>query len=253
MSNKAAFISAAGWKRSGEDHGLGHYPEPFLPLGDGTTTLYRAAKTFSHLGFDIYIAMAPRGYKFSQHWPMFTKDSPLEGSPWIQERFDYASQLGTVIEVPDPGRSGSSDTFYSMLRAATYWDRVVLARGDMLIRNGDMESILNTLPWPSQYQVASNHAWFLLDQKSARAYMRQVASQRRNDWKNRQEWGDGIHRGSPDGHPGTGIAKGAGIIPHGSWNGPTIKWIDIDTPETYRQALGLVADGTFIWKEPCSG
>lgn len=246
-----AFISAAGWKRSGEDHGLADCPEPFLPLGDGTTPLYRIARILSGLGFEIYIAMAPVGYKFHQHWPKFTEGRPpLEGSPWTQERVDYASQLGTVIHVPNPGRSGSNDTFCKMLEAVTDWDRVLMARGDILTADRDLEIVIETLPWPSQYQMACNHSYYLLDQKSAAIYLQQMAPWRCDNWLSRTAWSNAMHRWVPDGHPeGTGQFADAGIPSYGGHNGPKLRWKDIDNARRYDNVLKLVADGTFAWED----
>lgn len=247
---QVAFISAAGWKRSGEEHGFGDCPEPFLPLGDGTTPLYRTSRTLSGLGFDIYIAMAPLGYEFCRHWPKFTAEDPLKGSPWTQERIDYASELGTVVHVPDPGRSGSNDTFCSMLEMVTDWDHVLMARGDILTADGDLEMVIETLPWPSQYQMACNHSYYLLDQESAVIYLQQMAPWRRNNWTSRRAWGDAMHRWVPDGHPeGTGRFANAGIPSYGEHNGPKLRWIDIDNARRYAHVLELVADGTFAWRD----
>jgi len=249
---KVAFISAAGWKRSGDEHGLADCPEPLLPLGDGTTSLYRTARVLSALDFDVYIAMAPIGYRFDQHWAMFTEDQPLlEGSPWTQERVDYVSKLGTVIHVPNPGRTcGAHSTFCEMMEVVTDWDHLFLARGDMVYSEGHLARIITTLPWPSQYQVAPTHGWLLLDKSIEAAYLSQVAPFHHTTWESRKIWSTTTYQ-LPDGYP-QGTHK-FGLKVFNNQNGPVGQWLDIDNVKTYKQALAGVADGTFAWEEPNDG
>ncbi|GAG92694.1 unnamed protein product, partial [marine sediment metagenome] len=88
------------------------------------------------------------------------------------------------------------------------------------------------------------------DQKSAAAYLKQMIPLRRDNWITRHSWGNEMHRWTPDGqHGGTGQFADAGIPWFASHNGPKIKWTDIDNPATYKQAMALVADGTFAWEE----
>ena len=89
-----ALISAAGWKGAGDAFGLGAVPEPFLPLGDWTTTLTRHVEALA--GMDIYIGIGKRGYPYSAYRRAIVKE-PFDKSPWTQERYGLTARLGTVL------------------------------------------------------------------------------------------------------------------------------------------------------------
>ena len=245
-----AIISAAGWKGSGSKRGLADCPEPFLPLGDGTTTLSRVAMTFKKLDFDVYIGIARLGYPYKKY--SYWRHPPLDDiglsqndSPWTQKWKDYAATLGTVIEVSDPGRAHNCDTFCVIMDhlGCQNWDRLILAPGDQLMSEGYLEAIMTALPWSSQYTFGPNHSYLLLNADGATFYREYVEPMRQ--YKSRIEWGKGS-KYLPDGHHQgtTAMAKG-GIPTYGGHNGPKGRWYDIDTPAGYAQALKMVTDGTF--------
>ena len=265
---KIAIVSAAGWKGSGKERGLPGCPECFLPLGDGTTSLYRNAKVAAKLGFEVYVAIGELGYRYREyhrhtmpgHYSKFLhcavpgreiEGFSMDDSPWTQERFNYASQLGTVVELPNPGPAFSHDTFCFVADTLDDWDQLLLARGDMLLSLGYLERILTELPWPSMYTFNPNHAYFLFDKKGMVAYRNQLTPVMRSGWAllPRPERGN-VYARMPDGHPqGTTAMKHAGVAIYGGHNGPRGKWMDIDTSESYTQALQWVADGTLAWQE----
>jgi len=234
-----AIITAAGWKGAGRERGLPEVPECFLPLGDGTTTLSRMATGLSSLGFSVHIAVAPLGYPFSAYWPKFMLDD-LPESPWTQEILDYAGGLGTLIEIENPGRSGSHDTICkAMGMIPDNWERLFIARGDMLLQKGGLQKIVSR-KWPAQHQLCPNHSFFMFDKKTATIYL-EYMKQFTGEWSTRAEWwGNGKHQYWPDGHPqGTQAMKERGLPVHWSDN-PVMKWADVDSPATYTNAIGIV-------------
>ncbi len=267
--DKVAIIAAAGWKGAGVERGLPHCPESFLPLGDGTTPLSRSAVMLTHHGFDVYIVLAKRGYPYNKYWrhsifgSYFDELSPpkkgpdgfsMDDSPWTQTQYDYASQLGTVIEVPNPGRVSSNETLYFAINTLEdQYEQLFLGRGDMLLSFNFFKKIMTELSWPSMYAFKPGHACFLLDRKSAAVYCELVEPWIQGKWESprdleHREMGKRV----PDGHPeGTGAMMEAGIMVYGqhncTWSNKT--WMDIDIPEQYEQALRQVADGTLAWPE----
>ena len=248
-----AIISAAGWKGSGFGSGLSGCLEAFLPLGDGTTTLSRAAMIFKKLGFAVCTAVVKRGYPYKKY-PVRRGTTPedmgLSGddSPWAQERVDYAAQFGEVVEISDPAWASVYDTFCIVMDhlGKQKWNRLVLAMGDMLMEAGYLEAIMTQLPWPSQYVFTPGHSYLLLNTAGAVFFQQYIEPRRRH-----ASWEEWAHRSpyQPAGHPqGSGAMMAGGVPTYSSHNGPNGKWMDIDTPTNYKAALKLVADGTFAWK-----
>jgi len=112
-----AIIAAAGWKGAGEGFGkLVGCPEPLLPLGDESTIISRLATQLQQLDFEIVIPIGKLGYPYLSYAPfcpgvgiasslrnaMTAEGISLDSSPWTQERFNYLSQLGKVIQIPNP-------------------------------------------------------------------------------------------------------------------------------------------------------
>lgn len=244
MSNMA-IISAAGWKAAGYKDGLVGCPECFLPLDDdGSTSLSRMATFLADNGYEVHIALGTRGYPYRKYvrWkststpPVFPGDFPWGSSPWTQERYDYASRFGNVIEVPDPGGwTTSFDTFcVAMDEIGNDWEHLLLARGDMVIPKECLEIILDTEP-PFVFSFTAWHSYFLLDHDGAeflRAYMepfRRFATEK--SWKNDKNM-------APD-HWGTAALEKVGFGVYGRDDLPPHKWTDVDTSATYRMARTL--------------
>lgn len=267
MSGKA-IIATAGWKGSGRMHGLAGCPECFLPLRDGTTSASRLSRQLSQLGLEIYIAVGELGYPFGKYmwrgqWApegeealpidlfLYMMDLSPKDSPWTQDLLDYASEIGNVIQVPDPGRGNSHNSFCVALDeiGEENWDDIVLVQGDMVLPDTFFEQIIE-FPRPCQYQMCPNHSVFLLDAEGT-AFYRAVCEQPHmregcallRDWRK-------ISRQYPNGHPhGTEMMEREGGIkkralfntPEGP---PPFELIDIDSPRTYKKVREKIADGT---------
>jgi len=256
---KVAIIAAAGWKGSGVEEGLPYCPEPFLPLGDGTTTLSRSATMFAKHDFDVYIAVAEQGYRCSEYWDDLlpkesTEEFSMDSSPWTQARFDYASQFGTAVEVPNPGRTSANVTLcFVMDILKGQYDQLLLAQGDMLLSYDFFEKMMvgfSRSLTPSIYGFTPNHLYFFLDRLRVIVYRHLVEPWIGREFESRR---DPEYRRMaaymPSGHPqGMGVMGIAGTEIYGGHNWFNGEWMDIDTPEQYTRALQLVADGTFAWQ-----
>lgn len=265
---RKAIIAAAGWKGAGREEELAGCPECFLPLGNGTTSLSRLSAQLTNLDFDIYIAIGELGYPFGKYMWRYQKVPDGEGarsvdvfleqmglspsdSPWTQERLDYAAQLGTVIQISNPGRGNSHDTFCIVLDmiGEESWDDILMVQGDMVLPEKFLAQIVD-LPKPCQYQLCPNHSIFLLDKKGStfyrgfceRPHMREGCDLLR-DWKV-------ICSQYPNGHPhGTGILQDEGGIkkraPFNTPSGPIpLRFIDIDSVRSYDGAKKAIANGS---------
>jgi len=242
-----AIIAAAGWKAAGADIGLPGCPEPFLPLGDGTTTLSRTAQAFSDNECEIYTAIAGRDYPYSRYirWseqkflPKFGHDFDWSATPWTPERYAYAAQFGAVLEMPDPGGwSTSLDTFCQSMDmiGADNWDGLILACGDMLVHREVLDFIAG-LPVPFVFSLTAFHAYFGLDADGARCFRDYAEPYRRfrsqDAWRNEKNW-------APH-YWGNTILAQAGFNIFGRETAPVQKWTDIDIAAIYGDALRWVA------------
>jgi hypothetical protein len=247
-----AIISAAGWKGAGAvaGNGLAECPEPFLPLGDGTTTLSRTATILRDSGFEVYPAIGQRGYPYSRyirwtctaHLPEFGNDFPWDGSPWTQERYDYAAQFGTVLEMPDPGGwTMSLDTFCEAMdmMGEENWDHLFLAPGDMVVPAECFESMF-TLDVPFVLSFTAYHSYFFFDQAGAAVFREYTEPFRRlkdeQAWLHDKEW-------APT-HWGTTKLRDAGFNVWGHDKLPEHKWTDIDIGPIYRKVRDRATNGT---------
>lgn len=243
-----AIIAAAGWKGAGYRDGLPGCPEPFLPLGDGTTVLSRTATILAENSFDVYIAMGKRGYPYKKYvrWvsanqpPEFNPDFPWDGTPWTQSRFDYASQLGTVIEVPNPGGWTSHlDTFCEAMDTlgSDNWDNLLLLPGDMVIPRECLEYML-TLERPFTLSFTAFHTYFFMDKPDSRFFRACAEPFRR--FANEESWKSDKNM-APNHWGGRTLALcGFDIHPHDIL--PEHEWTDIDTLPTYHDAKRLISE-----------
>lgn len=243
--NKTAIIPAAGWKAAGQKDGLTGCPECFLPLGNGTTSLSRTAMILADNDFEVYIAIGKLGYPYSKYVRLFaTPDPPSIGddffwnsSPWTQERYDYAAQYGTVIEIPNPGGwSTSWDTLCIAMDTIgeENWERLLLARGDMIIPRYYLETIINAA-YPSVFLFTAFHSYIQLDIDGAK-FLRSYVEQFRR-FETKESWKHDKNM-SPD-HWGTQELKKAGFDIHGR-DLANNKWTDVDIAATYHDACRLV-------------
>jgi len=244
-----AIISAAGWKGSGASRGLAERPEPFLPLGDGTTSLSRSAKALSEKGYTVYIAMGKRGYPYGSYirWqettilPEFDEDFPWDRSPWTQELYDYASKLGTVLEMEDPGGwSTSLDTLCEAMDdiGRENWDRLFLTCGDMMIPRPCFEYIIDC-EIPFVFSFTAYHACFGMDREGSEFFREYAEPYRRFSCK--EAWYN-AKSPSPN-YQGVDVLKEHGFT-HVQIDDrvPPCKWTDIDNTKTYQRAIKLVRD-----------
>jgi len=245
---KVAIISAAGWKAAGREHGLLNTPESFLPLGDNTTPLSRVATTLSSRGFDVYVGVGVPGYPFNKYWPKYAQYA-TSGSPWAWEIIDYAGRYGEPVYIGDPGCKGSHDTLSKVLGSVDDFDKVVLARGDIILSPGRLESVLDKIKWPCQYQLCPNHSYFFLDRDTSNYYLNYIRSINFDGESTRDDWWKAMrgryprHAYYPDGHPcGSHAFVKNGVSFYGSDFVPG-EWIDIDLPQNYTDALRMVKEG----------
>jgi hypothetical protein len=243
-----AIISAAGWKGAGIGTGLAGCPEPFLPLGDGTTTLSRTATILADNGYDVSIAIGRRGYPFCHYvrWtntptpPIFDDGFPWDASPWTTVRHNYAAKLGDVLEMPDPGGwTTSLDTLCESMDMLDEgeWDGLILTCGDMLIPHKCMNFILS-LKKPFVFSFTAFHVVFGLDADGARIFRECAEPFRRFDsarsWKYDKRDGPSCY--------GLEVLKAEGFKAYGLDSAPQCnRWTDIDIDETYKDARALVA------------
>lgn len=241
-----AIITAAGWKGAGEFENLPGCPEPFLPLGNGQCPLSRTATILNNAGFDIYIAIGKRGYPFHAYHRadlVQTDRFDWSGTPWTQERYDYASQFGTVIEIDNPGGwSTSVDTFCEAMDTIGQekWDRLFLACGDMVIPNYCLEYIITCEP-SFAFTFTAYHCYFYLEQKDAEFWREYAEPFRRFD--NRESWmNDKIW--SPN-YEGVAVLRENGIRTIDHMILPEQRWTDVDSYKTLKVARRFVADRNF--------
>ena len=246
---KNAIISAAGWKGSGIDVGLAGCPESFLPLGNGSTPLSRTAGMLSDAGYTVYIAMGKRGYPYSRYirWtltsflPEFSDDFPWNGSPWTQERYDYASEIAEVIEVRDPGGwSTSLDTLCEAMDAIgkEKWENLFLACGDMVMPEPCFKYILSQ-EIPFIFSFTAYHVYFGMDLPGAEFFRKYTEPYRR--FRDADAW---LHEKalSPN-YQGVDVLKEKGFQHVQLSTAPPCKWVDVDTHKTYQKARRLIAEG----------
>ena len=244
-----AIISAAGWKGAGVLLGLGQIPEPFLPLGDGTTTLSRTATTLSENGHEVYIAVGEKGYPYSRYirWtaecplplPGFPADFPWDGSPWTDERLSYAADLGTVVQMPDPGGwTTSLDTFCETMDwlGEEQWDDLFLACGDMFVPRDCLEFIL-ALETPFIFSFTAYHNYYGLDLAGAQFFRKYSEDFRR--FRDERSWKR--DKAMAPGHLGSVALRENGFSVHGHDIAPPHVWSDIDYKETYADVLKMAA------------
>lgn len=238
-----AIIAAAGWKGAGADIELAGCPEPFLPLGDETTTLSRTATTLMDNGFEVYVAIGPPGYPYSMYKRSIIPDGWIfwNESPWTQERYDYAAQFGTVLEMPDPGGwSTSLDTFCTAMDiiGGDNWDHLILACGDMLIPKNILEYVIGcTVPFV--FSFTAFHSYFGLDKDGARFFREYTEPFRR--YATKESWLS--DKDMAPGHLGTAAMAKAGFSIYGRGNAPAHEWTDVDICAHYRDAHELVTSG----------
>jgi hypothetical protein len=257
-----AVIAMAAWKGGGQGSGkLVGCPEPLLPLGDGETIVSRLVKQLQQLDFEIVIAAGKIGYPYRAYAPYAPSLAPsaclthamnvtgisLDSSPWTQERIDYLSELGKVIQIPNPGVGNCHDTYCQVIDSLTddkSWGRLLLIHGDTMFTDGFLQDIMD-LPWPSQFIMHPLHSVFKLD-RSTTAIYRKYAESYRTGW---ETWlqRKGMTAKWPDGGSGGTILAKLGIpgygMDHVGRPNIEIDWLDIDDPSKYSIAKRRIEKG----------
>lgn len=257
-----AVIAMAAWKGGGEGAGkLVGCPEPLLPLGNGETIVSRLTKQLQQLSFEIIIAAGKIGYPYHAYTPycpgkgiaphlqdaMNTEGISPDSSPWTQERIDYLSQLGKVIQIPDPGIGNCHDTYCQVIDSLMddeSWKRLLLIHGDTMFTDGLLQDIVD-LPWPSQFMMHPLHSVFKLDRLATVIY-REYSEPYRTGWETWLQRKD-MTTEWPDGGSGGSILANLGIPGYGMNHvgRPSVEedWLDVDDPSKYRVAKRRIEKG----------
>ena len=245
-------ITAAGYKgtASAIDGVPNDCPEALLPLlfyPYVETILGRLCRQLRD--FERYIVIGTKDSTYSRIVEWSTgfykfKCPDLDVRPWTDERIEYVSNLGNIIQIEDNEWMTMQNSICEAIDSISDLSgRTILTPGDQVYSDGLISDIVSG-PYPRQYSRSRRNrdsTIFILDELATRAYRDYAHTHRLRGMRawygnGRDEFGDLMHESGVS--TGELFAKVCPLVyiedmdpPHKESEFP----IDVDAPQAYRE------------------